>query len=60
MKKLIIFGIDDMAEVAKFFFDNDSEYRVEAFTVDREYRKNQKNTGKEIHSANYRFMILKI
>lgn len=39
MKKLIIFGIDDMAEVAKFFFDNDSEYRVEAFTVDREYRK---------------------
>ncbi len=36
----MIFGMDDIAEVAKFYFENDSEYKVEAFTVNREYKKN--------------------
>lgn len=37
-KPLIIFGIDQMAEVAYFYFTNDSEYEVIAFTVDNEFR----------------------
>ena len=39
MEKLVIFGIGDMAELAKFYFDIDSEMDVVGFTVDSEYRK---------------------
>lgn len=39
MKKLVIFGADDFAQLARFYFDNDSEYEVCAFTVDRQYIK---------------------
>ena len=38
MKKLIIFGLDDMAEVVKFMFERDSDYQVAAFTVDRAFK----------------------
>lgn len=34
MKKLIIFGLTDAAELAYYFFSHDSNYRVEAFAVD--------------------------
>ena len=37
MKKLIIFGTGDIAQIAHLYFSNDSEYTVIAFTVDREY-----------------------
>jgi sugar O-acyltransferase (sialic acid O-acetyltransferase NeuD family) len=37
MKRLVIFGTGDFARVAWFYFSNDSDYRVEAFTVDREF-----------------------
>jgi sugar O-acyltransferase (sialic acid O-acetyltransferase NeuD family) len=33
-KDLVIFGSAEMAELAKFYFENDSDYRVVAFTVD--------------------------
>jgi sugar O-acyltransferase (sialic acid O-acetyltransferase NeuD family) len=33
-KPLVIFGNAEIAELARFYFDNDSEYRVVAFTVD--------------------------
>lgn len=33
-KPLVIFGSAEIAELAKFYFENDSEYRVAAFTVD--------------------------
>lgn len=36
-KKLIIFGVGDIAELANFYFSNDSDYEVVAFTVDQEY-----------------------
>lgn len=37
MKKLIIFGNGDIAELANYYFNIDSEYEVVGFTVDREY-----------------------
>lgn len=40
-KKLIIFGTGDIAELAQFYFDNDSEYKVVAFTVDQAYLKSK-------------------
>ena len=33
-KPLILFGVGELAEVAAYYFDNDSEYSVEAFTID--------------------------
>mgnify|MGYP002628218751 CR=1 FL=1 len=33
-RPLIIFGSAEIAELAKFYFDNDSDYQVVAFTVD--------------------------
>jgi sugar O-acyltransferase (sialic acid O-acetyltransferase NeuD family) len=38
-KKLIIFGAGQIAQLAKFYFDCDSDYEVAAFAVDKEYRK---------------------
>lgn len=37
MKKLIIFGIGEQAEMAYYYFTNDSEYTVIGFTVDKEF-----------------------
>lgn len=37
MKKVIIFGIADAAELSHFYFTNDSNYQVEAFSVDSAY-----------------------
>lgn len=38
MNKLVVFGMDDLAQVAKFYFEHDSDYQVAAFAVDKEYR----------------------
>jgi len=40
-KKLVIFGSGDMAELSHYYFSNDSEYEVVAFTVDRDYLDEQ-------------------
>ena len=37
MTKLIIFGAGEQAEVASFLFENDSNFEVVAFTVDKEF-----------------------
>lgn len=37
MTNLIIFGTAEMAELAHFYFTNDSDYEVVAFTVDDEF-----------------------
>jgi len=37
MKNLIIFGSAEIAELAHYYFDNDSGYNVLGFTVDDEY-----------------------
>ncbi|HEY0740073.1 MAG TPA: acetyltransferase [Chryseosolibacter sp.] len=36
-QKLIIFGVGDIAQIAKYYFDTDSTLRVEGFTVDQAY-----------------------
>src|SRR5262249_56834524 len=38
MTDLVIFGAGDIARVAHVYFTTDSDYRVAAFCVDREYR----------------------
>lgn len=36
-KKLVIFGSSDLAELAHYYFTNDSDYQVVAFTLDRDF-----------------------
>lgn len=38
MKKLIIFGVGEQAEMAYYYFKHDSSYDVVAFTVDEAYK----------------------
>lgn len=45
MNKIIIFGNKDMAELAHYYFTNDSEYEPVAFCVDGEYIKEDKFCG---------------
>jgi sugar O-acyltransferase (sialic acid O-acetyltransferase NeuD family) len=37
MKKVIVFGVSDTAELAHYYLSNDSAYEVEAFTVHSKY-----------------------
>jgi len=39
MKEVIIFGTGDIAQIANYYFEIDSEYKVVAFTVNKEYIK---------------------
>lgn len=36
-KKLVIFGLSDIAQLAHFYFTRESDYEVVAFTVDKDY-----------------------
>jgi sugar O-acyltransferase (sialic acid O-acetyltransferase NeuD family) len=45
MAKLIIFGTGDIAQIAKYYFDIDSEHEVVAFTVDSDYIKDAQFEG---------------
>ncbi len=38
MSEVVIFGAGDIARLAHFYFENDSEHTVVAFTVDAQYR----------------------
>ncbi len=40
-KKLIIFGTGDIAQIAKYYFDIDSDFEVCGFTVDEQYCNNK-------------------
>ena len=44
-KPIVIFGAGDMADLAYFYFVNDSPRSVAAFTLDREYIKEEKFRG---------------
>ena len=37
MAKIIIFGIQDFAELAHYYLENDSEHEVVAFSVNEQY-----------------------
>lgn len=45
MKKLVIFGAGDYAQVARYVFDHDSDYRVAAYTIDREFMSGKEFDG---------------
>lgn len=45
MKKVIIFGILDTAELAHWYLENDSEYEVVAFTVHGKYKETESFRG---------------
>jgi sugar O-acyltransferase (sialic acid O-acetyltransferase NeuD family) len=44
-QKLIIFGAGDIAQLAHYYFENDSDYDVVAFTVDEAYLTNREFCG---------------
>lgn len=44
-KNIIVFGTGDIAQLAKYYFDIDSEYKVTAFTVDKEYKNSDTFEG---------------
>ena len=45
MKKIIIFGTSGFAEVANFYFTNDSNYDVVAFTANKKFITKSKLFG---------------
>ncbi len=45
MKRLIIFGAGDIAQLAHYYFSRDSDYKVAAFTVDAEFITNKEFCG---------------
>ena len=49
MKKLIIFGTSEIAELASYYFSNDSNYEIVAFTVDDEFVNSSLFLGKPVH-----------
>ncbi|GEP50370.1 hypothetical protein FNO01nite_10420 [Flavobacterium noncentrifugens] len=44
-KKLVIFGITELAQLAHFYFTNDSDYEVVAFTLSSNYIKEDRYLG---------------
>lgn len=38
-KSIVVFGTGNIAQLARYYFNSDSEYEVAAFTVDRDYIK---------------------
>lgn len=50
MKKLVIFGASEIAELADYYFTTDSDYTVAGFTVDGEYKASHSFLGKPMIS----------
>ena len=48
MKKLIIFGVGDIAQIASYYFETDSDYNVVAFTLNNEYITENELEGKPV------------
>lgn len=48
MKKLLIFGTGLIAEIANFYFENDSEYDVVAFTNSKRFIESEEFLGKPL------------
>lgn len=47
-KPLVVFGTGDIAELAHFYFDSDSDHEVVAFTVDADYVKEGTFCGRPV------------
>jgi acetyltransferase-like isoleucine patch superfamily enzyme len=47
-RNLIVFGAGDIAELAAFYFDHDSDFEVLAFTVDREHLDHESAFGRPL------------
>ncbi len=47
-EKIIIFGTGDIAQIANYYFETDSNYEVVAFTVDSAYIKQDTYEGKPL------------
>lgn len=47
-QKIVVFGTGDIAQIANYYFDIDSEYEVVAFTVDSAYIKESEYEGKPL------------
>lgn len=47
-EKIIIFGTGDIAQIANYYFDIDSQYEVVAFTVDSAYIQQPEYEGKPL------------
>jgi sugar O-acyltransferase (sialic acid O-acetyltransferase NeuD family) len=48
VKKLVVFGTRQIAEVCSFYFDHDSDYRVVAFTADSAFLKEDQFLGRPV------------
>src|SRR3954463_8220273 len=48
MRKLVIFGTEATADVIDFYFSNDSDYEVVAFTVDDTYVDGKEHRGRPL------------
>ncbi|MAZ66597.1 MAG: transferase [Kangiellaceae bacterium] len=49
IKKIVIFGAGDIAQLAHYYFTYDSDYEVVAFTVDRNFIKGSDFCGLPVH-----------
>lgn len=47
-EKIVIFGTGDIAQIANYYFEIDSNYQVVAFTVDKDYCKDSTYEGKPL------------
>lgn len=45
-QKIVIFGMGDIAQIANYYFEIDSNYEVAAFTVDEAYKTSDEYEGK--------------
>ena len=45
MAKVVIFGVVDTAQLAKYYLENDSEHEVIAFTVTKDYIESEQFEG---------------
>ena len=48
MTDLVVFGTGQIAELADFYFESDSDHRVVAFTVDGAYVREDSFRGKPV------------
>ena len=48
MAKIIIFGTQDIAQLANYYFTSDSEHEVVAFCVNKKYLVNKEFEGKPV------------
>lgn len=58
-KNLIIYGIGKFAEYVAYLFENDSEYEVKGFCIEKEYRKKIQSQNPSVFQPLYTFENLK-